>query len=245
MTGRARVPWLIIPVLYVGGFIAAHLHERRMLPRAAADLAAFNANKSLPFDAARQALLVDDRAAMGPTAESMLAHFALDRVFDHRGLMLQLGTSQTCAHLRANSEFESARITTVHVVFASTPRRTERAFCVIRMSSAPDRPVVRVSETQITPRYGLLPTELHEHLLRDEAGGSSAAVRTGRARRLRAIPLPYVGWNYKPNARQPWRFIAGFVRGRPTPLQVEDPSLQSDVALVGRTLGLTRSEDLA
>lgn len=245
VTGRASVPWLIIPVLYLVGFYAAFLHEQRMLPRAVADLATFNANKSLPFDAARHALLVDGRAATRLTAEKMLAHFAIDRVFDHRGLLLQLGTPQACTHLRANAEFQSARITTMPVAFASTPPRTERAFCVIRMPGAPDRPVVRVTVTRLTQRFGLLPADLRELVLRDEALGTGASLRIGSARRLLPFPLPYVGWEYQPTTRQPWRFIADFVRTKPTQLQAEESSLWSDVALVGHVLGLTRSEDLA
>ena len=245
ITGRASVQWLLIPVLYLVSFYAAYVHEQRMMPRAAADLAAFNANKSLPFDSERQALLVDDRRATGLGAEKMLAHFAIAHVFDHRGLVMQIGTPPACAHLQANSEFGSAGITILPVFFASTPSRTDRGFCVIRMPSQPDRPVVRVSTKPLTQRYGLLPADLHEMLLRDEAGGASAAVRTGKARRLRPIPLPYVGWDYRPNARRPWRFTAGFRRGTPMSLQDEDPSLWSDVALVGQALGLPRSDDLA
>jgi hypothetical protein len=186
---RASVPWVIVPALYVAGFYALRAYEQRTIPRAAADIAASNANAALPFDPAPQDLLVDDRAATGIVAETMIAHFAIDRAFDHRGLLVQIGAPDACARLRENPEFESARIVTSPVFFSSTPVRSNRTYCVIRRPSQPTRPVVRASTSRRDQRYGLLSVDLREIEIRDEARNTGATVRSGNVGRLKLIPL--------------------------------------------------------
>ncbi len=247
VTRRVSLLWLLLPVLYLGGFYLAWAHDQKMLARVSVDTARFNAGKSLAFDPERQDLVIgrsEDGLGLG-VAEFLRDH-GLARVFDDNGRVHLIGTGETCKFLADKPGLRSAGI---HSQWITRPgprryRPSSTGFCIIAMPGTPDKPVVRVTERQIKPDYGRLPVVLREYVATDEASRGTVAVRTGRASPLRRFPGPVLGCALNSGAPS-WECFAGFLRKTATPVLPDMPQYGGGAPVLARMLGLEPNEDLA
>ena len=247
-TGRVNVLWLIVPALYVGGYYLAYANDLRQFARVASDTEQFNTGKSLAFDHKRQDLLIeipgDGLGLTNPAA--FIERYALDRVFASDGRMFMVAAQQTCTLLRDNPMFKSALIQTYSITSRgrSAVKRNSTGFCIVIMPGKPEKPVLRVTDKEIAPKYGRLPVRLREIVARDTASGLTATVRAGHAAPLKRFPLPVMGCALN-SGRASWECFAGFLRNsftRVLPASLNGPH---EFAVVAQILGLMESSDLS
>jgi hypothetical protein len=111
LTGRVSLAWLLLPLLYFGGYYAFYAKDQAALAAARAHYAKFNSGKSLPFDPARQDVIFQKgKGDFHPTPQDFVRRFGLKRAFDANGLVHFIGDKDACALVRGNDVYRSAGI---------------------------------------------------------------------------------------------------------------------------------------
>lgn len=244
VTGRASPGWLALPILYFGTYYLLVGWNRITIRRIARELAEFNAGQSLPFDPTRQDLVL---VAGQPIASALLTDYALPRLFDE-GRVHFVGTPEACQLAQSKAALQSG----VHSSFGhhTTAKRVgkgEQAPApppeggIITAPGEPERPVVSLTSHTHRRRDDLVPLEVTDVTLRDEASGAHCDLRIARASPLARFPFPIIGFAL--NSGSPsWRGFAGWMRPR---AQLLGSASSDGRELVAAALGLAPSTGLA
>lgn len=247
LVGRVSRVWLVLPLLWFGGYYLAYANDQRLLARLKAETVRFNAGKMMPFDPATQDLLFEKgKGDFHPSAFSLIQFYGLRRAFDAEGGRVHfLGDAAACAALRGNDVFRSANVYAMgfHTAGPIGKRRPVKGFCGIQAPGTPDRPVVRVVSETILSRSSWMPVRTEELTIRDDRTGREVALRTGIAAPLKRWPMLAIGCTLNSGAPS-WNCSAGFLRDGFTPLTAKSDAGQ-DSAIVAAGLGLQRSDNLA
>lgn len=247
LIGRVGKAWLILPLVYFGGYYLAVGLERIILRGVSAELIAFNAGKGLAFDPDRHDLVLENgKGDLNLSVQSLLIQFALPRGFE-RDQVYFLGTKDACT-LAGSDYYRPAGVGAWGGSFAGWARNDKSAadFCMIHAPGCPERPVVRVVSDQSNERRGLLPLRVASYQLRDEISGAVCDVRSIRVSLLSLFPKPVIG-GWLNSGKASWEFSAGFARSRPQllPTFTKGKQESSEAEILGRALGLAPSQDLA
>jgi len=242
--GQASPGWLALPILYFGTYYLIVGWNRITIRRIAREIADYNAGQSLSFDPARQDLLLVNGQ---PSADTLLNAYDLPRLFDE-GQVHFIGTPEACQLAQSTA----ARQSRVHSSFRphTTAKRAgtgEQApepppeGGIIIAPGEPERPVVSLSSHTHRRRDDLLPLEVTDITLRDEASGAHCDLRIARAAPLAKFPFPVIGFAL--NSGGPcWQGMAGWMRQRP---QLLGGATWDGHELVAAALGLAPSAGLA
>jgi len=247
ITFRVFFLWLSIPLLYFGGYHLAYTKDQRALAQVSRDAVAFNKDKALPFDPARQDMVLEDpRDGLGIGAGGFVEKYGLARAFDSHGRVFLIGSRETCQFIRDKPVFLSAGIQARSIQRPTKDffRRQHTGFCTIIMPGKPDKPTVRIIDRAIEGRQHGLPVVLRQFRIRDDARGVSTAVRSGRAGPLKRIPMPAMGCALNSGAPS-WDCFAGFMRDDFTQVLPGMPRYASGAPIVAKALGLSETTDLA
>ncbi len=244
--GRVSRLWLVLPVLYFGGYYLARSMEQTALAQAVSALSRENVGTSLRFDPSERDLFLEKGTGdFHPAASELVRYFGLPRVFDKERMHL-IGTPDACALVRNDKVFRSAG---ARAIGFSNPRGSANRkngdhFCSIAASGRADRPVVRIISDERKEQRGYLPIRINQFRVRDEASGREIKVHAGSASPLRAFPMPVMGCALNSGAPS-WDCFAGFMRRRPTPINADSEYSGGIPRVLATALGLTRSNDLA
>jgi hypothetical protein len=247
LTGRVSLAWLLLPLLYFGGYYAFYAKDQAALAAARAHYAKFNSGKSLPFDPARQDVIFEKgKGDFHPTPQDFVRRFGLKRAFDANGLVHFIGDKDACALVRGNDVYRSAGIYSFGFQTEGDLRHRQfvKGYCLIYAPGTPDRAAVRVvSDDASTSSWGL-PVRKQELHVRDEASGRETEIWAARASPLPAFPMPVMGCGL--NSGNPsWDCFTGFYRRSFVPIMPRDKRFGGSVDVLASALGLRPRDDYA
>lgn len=247
LVGRVSRLWLVLPLLWFGGYYLAFTRDQTALAQLKAKTIRFNAGKEMPFDAALQDLLFEKgKGDFHPSPFAMIQYYGLRRVFETQGTHVQfLGDAGACAALRDNDVYRSANVYAMgfHDAGPIGKQQLVKVYCGIQAPGTPDRPVVRVVSETRALRSWWMPVRTEELTIRDDATGREVALRTGMASPLKRWPMLAMGCALNSGAAK-WQCSAGFLRDNFTPL-TPNSEVGQGASIVATALGLKRSDDLA
>jgi hypothetical protein len=242
-TGEASPGWLALPILYFCSYYLLAGWNRITIRRIGRELAEFNAGQSLAFDPPRQDLLMVKGRSDQLKIEALLTDYALPRVFADE-MVHFVGTPEACELAKSDAARQSG-------VYASFGGRMVRKGAqapgpvpeggIIRAPGKPERPVVSVASHTHRRRDDMVPLEVTDFTLRDEASGAHCDLRIALASPLAKFPFPVVGFVLNSGGPQ-WQGMAGWMRQRARLLGSETPDGREVVAAA---LGLAPSTGLA
>ncbi len=252
--GKVRPIWLALPLLYFGLYCVFFAYDRWQIARVRAEVAAFNASQPLPFDPARQDLLIHGEVLMSDRVRDLMRDYAIDRVFHthdqwaragRSGKVVMLGASAVCNAVVGNSYFRSADINIEGLYGYGDPNYnrqfksgTERTFnsCLVSYPATPDRPVVEFHESARKDRKGWLPVKLWEITLTDSVTQEAVRRRWGSVAPLKFFPQPILGCGNDSG----WKCAFFFNRGK-APL-VPAVGLFNPSPLIASALGIEKDD---
>lgn len=242
LVGRVSRLWLIVPLAYFGGYYLLYAKDQAALAGLRAQYARDNAGQSLPFDPARQDLLIEKgKGDFHPGAFAFVQSFGLKRVFED-GRVHFMGNAEACALLRGNDIYRSAGVYSFGFFTEGKVgrRRMVAGHCSIYAPGQPDKPVLRIVSDDVASKAGMA-VRTQTLRLRDEASGRAIEVKTGTASPLKRFPMLAMGCALNSGAAS-WDCFIGFLRDGFTPLTPDNPGSN---AIVAKALGLKRSDDYA
>ncbi|MCM0000997.1 MAG: hypothetical protein NBV68_16595 [Erythrobacter sp.] len=246
-TGQASPGWLALPGLYFGTYYLLVGWNRMTIRQIARELADFNAGQSLAFDPARQDLVLVKGRSDVNMGHALLTDYALPRLFDE-GRVHFVGTPEACELAKSvaarqsgvYSQFESRTTFKRFRKGAQAPEPPPEGG-IITAPGEPERPVVSVTSHRDRRRDDLVPLQVTDFTLRDEASGAHCDLRIALTSPLARFPFPVIGFAL--NSGSPsWKGIADWMRPRARLLGSETPDGREVVAAA---LGLAPSTGLA
>lgn len=235
--------WSLVGLGWFVGYAAVSIHGHIALDRLAAEIATENSRQSLPFDPAKQSLVVLSKLYDAPSAERLLLTYPLSVVYEEnedagdrtkppsvrddrpRFTALRLGSPELCDRIAGNARWKAAVTRDVKTTIGGTP------FCLYATVEAPDLPVVRLRFAQEQLR--IIGAEGHIDRTTLTSGGDKRQVASVKAAPYQYLPLPIVAC-FVTGGGSRWECPNHFMteRWRPHP---------DNVALVGASLGLAPS----
>lgn len=247
LTGRVNRLWLLVPLLYFGGYYVAYAKDQATIALLRAQYASHNDGKSVQFDPARQDLVFEKgKGDFHPAPFSFVQDYGLKRAFDAAGQVHFMGTSDACAMVRKNDVYRSAGVYSFGFFSDGSinQRRMVKDFCSIYAPAKPDKPVIRVTSNEVLSKSAAMAVRKQSLRLRDEASGEEIEIRTGSASPLKPFPMLAMGCGLNSGAPS-WDCFIGFLRDSFVPLGSAGLREDGSTALVAKALGLSRSQDYA
>ena len=109
MIGRVSRLWLVVPLLYFGGYYLAYFRNQATLARCARSMPS-STRASRCRSTRRRRIWCSARAGGDPVSQSIRPDYGLARAFDGNGRMSLVGDKEACALLRGNDVYRSAGI---------------------------------------------------------------------------------------------------------------------------------------
>jgi hypothetical protein len=221
--GRVSRWWLIVPVMFYGGYWAVAVQDRLALHKLSASFDAANARVVTGFDPERQAITFDESDGQRNGAwltqnYALPVAYSVNENVPEGYLSQRMLDNATCAKVRENLAAGAASVSASGFSDGSQngyPKREER-FCALSMPETPDVPVVRVSQQVESLHVGSLPvTRITTNIAMPD--GRSVQVQSGHAAPLRWFPMPMMGCGLNSSAPS-WNCFAGFLRDTFTPI---------------------------
>lgn len=239
--------WLMLfPLLWFGGYLIVTSFSHWQAHRYVAEIAAANAGRRIPFDPARNDIVIepdhmDESNGSALRAETLVEGFGLDRAYQRT-----VGTSggyRSYALIAMNCVAGITKhddgTTTVYGHAIDTQGygfSGARDLCTVGSSQRPDRPIVRVRPKQQVGRYD--DDRVSQDVVINAPDGKTVTLRSGWARPLAWLPQPVIGCGLDSSAPA-WRCFASFRRQ-----SLYDPKAdrtpQAIQKVVARTLGLRK-----
>ncbi|MGO8503904.1 hypothetical protein AB9F35_20695 [Rhizobium leguminosarum] len=242
IVGRVSRLWLLLPLIFCGGYWTAAALDHFALRDLASRTNAANAQVVTGFDPARQALVFAKGGAWD--GAWLTQNFALPVTysvspnFPEGYLSNRMIDSAVCAKVRATRALQSAFVQALdfHDGEALDDRRTENRFCNLSMPEKPELPIVTVSQEETKDFEKSLPVRLITTTI-TMPDGRRFQLLGGTAAPLSWIPMPIIGCFLNSGAPS-WDCSAGFSRNGFTPIISSNTPYKGDSTALARALGL-------
>jgi hypothetical protein len=247
--GKVRPVWLLLPLLYFGLYGLFFAYDRWQIARVRAEVAAFNDSQPLPFNLARQDLLIHDELVESVLVRELIRDYAIDRVFHtheqwaragHSGKVVMIGASAVCNAVVGNSYFRSADINIQNIYDYDDPNYSRKLnSCLVSYPATPDRPVIEVQKSGGEERRGWLPVKLREITLTDSVTQRTVRRRWGSVAPLKFFPQPILGCGTDSDTPK-WECV--FVFNRSNAPLVPAVGLFNPSPLIASALGIKKDD---
>lgn len=243
LTGIVSRWWLILPLLWFGGYFSYAALEQYELAKLQDEIVAHNAQIQIPFDTSSQNLVVSDKYSH----DYLVSNFNLPVLFAssqaHKGAQyssMRIFDQEVCLKLREVPQHARAGMHIKPVYNdADGPRwrQMDENHCIISMPESPALPAIRVILTEDGPRYhGRIRT--HMTVARIEMpDGHVHSLKGGTASVAKWLPMPVIGCGLNSGAPS-WDCSAGFLRDNWVHLQAKQADYVSDHYTLVKALGL-------
>ncbi|MEM1047782.1 MAG: hypothetical protein AAGL24_16615 [Pseudomonadota bacterium] len=238
--GRVSRWWLVLPLLFYGGYWAAVTMDHIALRSVASEYQAANARVTIPFDPDNHSLVFDDH----DDTEWLIRNYDLpvaynfNRNFPEEHRSHRLVDTSTCNKIRGIRGAYAARVraSVFYEGEDSLGRKPEERFCILSMPERPNHPVLRVSEHEEKEYKNRLPiNRLTTSITMPD--GQHFELSGGFAAPLSWFPRPVMGCGLN-SAAAKWECAAQFWRKGFTPIIEGDTRFRRDAALLAHALGL-------
>lgn len=245
VVGRVSRWWLVVPLVFYGGYWAVAAQDHRTMRRLGVAYDAANAKVMTGFDPVRQALVFDEDDGKGdgswltqnyglPVAYSTNSNFQ-EGFLSHRIL-----GKEVCAKVRETPALRAAFVNVFgfHDGDVIRSRKMESRFCSLSMPEHPALPLVRVSRSEMKGNETSLPiTRVTTTITMPNR--REFRLLGGHAAPLGWIPMPIMGCGLNSSGPS-WDCDAGFWRKGFTPIVSGDTRYSRDSTVLARALGLKR-----
>jgi hypothetical protein len=250
ITGQIRKEWLLVPLLFYGGYYGGVAHDHYTLWALSKRYEAANAQMHVAFDPDRHALVFDEFASPG----WLVQDYALPVAFSAYGdspeeyQSVRMIDESVCASIRDNRPLQSARIFASSVIDdeGSGYQMRVQNLCLLTMPETPDRPQVRVRQVERDISEAMLPVHTIATII-ETPNGQRVRTLGGFASPLGWIPMPIFACDLTTGDTEwvtndePGRdCMFGFVRNDFTSIVTDRSGYNGDNQSLARTLGLTR-----
>lgn len=231
--------WLVVPVVFYGGYWTAAVLDRSTFKEVAASYEMANSKVTVDFDPSRQSLVFErdwpesfERANLVPSFELPVEYHADSYTFAPVGYRSnRVVDAAICRKAQDTRALLDARI---HTSFAiGNP-----SLCVLSMLEPPDRPVVSVSHREDEIRVGTLPVRRITITI-SLPDGRTYELLAGSGAMLEWFPAPIAGCAL--NSGNPsWDCLREFSRERQALVSGQGSGDHLN-EVVARALGLTQA----
>ncbi len=262
--------WLIAPIAWFGGYAVIAQASQWELERLDAQIRAHNAGRSVAFDTAREALVVQNNAdEMGGAVEALIRSYRLPVVYgvdkpsprpkastpltplssNYRSVRLA-GITE-CRRMAKDPSIRAAGIypsfisegTGKPVSSGATRRPAGPVMCTYSTPEEPVHPVLMVEAKRKERLRGRVAGKVTSILITPPSG-LPVELLSGNASAYAAwFPMPVMGCALNSGAPS-WNCEAGFMRGKPKGLGAEGSYGRGTVEIVARAIGLERTDAL-
>lgn len=212
LAGWAPRWFMLVPLVWFGGYAAAHLAERAALSDAQAKITAHNeATRPLVYDRTRQSILTNDRhltQTLLETGRADTVYLQRERGRDREVRAVRLATGSLCDELKDRKGGVSLR---VERGSASRARGIDdgKRICFVWIPEQPVGEVLHLRKTTASEQIGTLPVSTTTLSATTESVESN--IRSARAAILQPWPMPVVGCGLNSGAPS-WDCFAFFMR---------------------------------
>lgn len=240
LTGYVSRRWLMLPLAFYGGFYAIAVQEQSALNALTASSDAANAEVSIKFDPAREALVFDSYL----DASRFVSQYGVPVAYSIRsdrpeGYESHRVVEETlCAKVRYDLPIRNAARIQTQSVYDDGPMggsRTDNRFCVVSMPEKPEFPHVSISRNETKITKGTLPITL----VTTEIGmpdGRHFEILGGVATPLKWLPAPLMGCVLN-SGRASWDCHTEFWRSFGTPIASGFGKVRRDSLPLAAALG--------
>lgn len=238
---RLSLSWLILPVVWFGGYEAWVVAERMDIARQRAEALAAGQSSAIPFNAASQALVLDYKL----NAQILLLEYGLPVVYSSGGApnrpyaAFRLASRPVCEDIGKDPANSQAKIFTrgVHERYDDITNATfNPSLCVVETPESPRLPQLRVTVPAIPGQDPYFRTADSKLEIRTP-DGTGHELSAGMVYPLPWIPMPVIGcgWTAKSPGEQ---CTARFYRPSAEPLVTFGHRYDSEIDQVAFSLGL-------
>ncbi len=240
LTGRVSRRWLLVPLLFYGGYLGLATFEHQTLASLKKSYDAENARVKIPFDPSRQALVFE-----GGDGEAWLTqNYALPIAFSVNSnspegyRSTRMMAQEVCSELRNLPPLEPSGISWSWLDDGDGGRsnKMEQRFCSISMPERPALPQIHIVRKQQTDRKWLLPLRQVTTTV-TMPDGQRFELHGGTASPLSWIPMPFIGC-FLNSSMAIWDCEWGFWRSDSKPLVSGTTRFDRDSVVLARALGL-------
>lgn len=239
-TGRVSRLWLILPVVFYGGYWVIAVQDRLVLRELAASYDAANARIVIGFNPRREAIAFqgEDNGAWLTQNYALPVSYSMNANVPEGYLAHRMIASSVCAKVRENPASQAAFVHTFgfHDDAPIAAGKMETRFCLLSMPEKPDLPLVRISRQEAKETVSTLPVTLVKTTISMPAG-PSFQILGGFAAPLSWIPRPVMGCGLNSGAPS-WNCGAGFSRDSFTPIASGHTRYRREAEALARALGL-------
>ncbi|WP_088185358.1 hypothetical protein [Sphingobium sp. Z007] len=243
--GRVSRWWLVVPLVFYGGYWAVAAQDYMMMRQLGAAYDAANAKVTTGFNPIRQALAFDgdgrnDDGTWLTQNYGLPVAYSANSNFQERFLSHRMMDKEIRAKVRETPALRAAFVNVFgfHDGDAILGRKMESRFCTLSMPERPTLPLVRVSRTETKGHETSLPITRVTTTI-TMPNGRQLKLLGGHAAPLGWIPMPIMGCGLNSGAPS-WDCDAGFWRKGFTPIVSGDTRYSRDSAVLARALGLKR-----
>lgn len=236
--GRVSRLWLLLPIVFYGGYGMVAAQDHVALRRLAASYEAANVHVAPGFDPAHQALLLE-----GMGSGWLLANHALPVTYSATSRAPEgyeahrLVGRAACDIVRRTPEAEAAGVR-VSNRWTSGGRESGLPddFCILSTPDVPPLPIVRVAQTETRGHEARLPvTRVTTTIAMPD--GRRFTLHDGRASPLHWLPMPMIGCGLISSSAS-WQCQAMFLRDDDAPILPGSGRYERNPIALARALGL-------
>jgi hypothetical protein len=251
--GRVPVSWLLLPGLWFGGYFATAYLSHSHVATLDAQIRAINAAERIPFDPAKQALvLVPSQNILSHTADNIVREYRIPVAYtmqrdpkglDHRATRLM--ANPQCQTIRQDQRYTMARVFAqpIYEEAVEKYRRIPSNICSVSMPEDPVLPTLRVEGKQEKHDDHITPYVLTRMSVYNAEGTLLAQPVSGHANPLSWLPMPILGCGLNSGAAK-WQCMTMFWRGNVGLGGRKSYGSAAD-EVIPEVLGLARASSLA
>jgi hypothetical protein len=240
LTGRVARVWLVVPLLFYGGYWLAAANDHKILRDLGQSYDAANAKVRVPFDARQQALVFEDASADGGYVQNynLPVMYARDSNFPEGARSIRMMSQEICRRVAESRPLREAKVYTFGFQDGDILRSAKIGirFCDLTMPERPALPTVTVSKAEAKTFVGTLPVTQAITLVRTPEGRIYKLLG-GVAAPLKWLPMPAMGCGLISSSAS-WKCEATFLRDGFTPIVSGTGQFGRDAAVLARALGL-------
>lgn len=219
---HASVAWLLLPAFWFGGYAVTAYVSHAQVANLDAQIRAINATERVPFDPARQALVVNPawNDNLSQLASTVVREYRIPVAYEMQSERTgrvyrasRLMADPQCQTIRQDRRYMAARVM-AQPIYEETKekfRRTPSNICLVTMTEDPVLPTLLVEGKQEKHEDLVTPYVLTRMSVYDTEGKVIAQPVAGHANPLYWFPMPILGCGLNSGAAK-WQCMTQFWR---------------------------------
>ncbi|QTD54498.1 hypothetical protein [Parasphingorhabdus cellanae] len=243
--------WVLLTVVWFGGYYGWMLHEHIILNKVAKTVAAKNVGQKLSFDSSKQSLVF----ANGYDAIRFIRQYDVEEVYEfnqsggeNQYSAIRVVDSVVCSKFQRDKIAIAAGVRTIDLAPSHRDRSSGNvngAACAIRIYERPTKKQIIASLSRVEDQLGNIPIIRTKALVQAQ-DGDRLILSGANAATLEKFPMPFAGCTPTDKYMEEWKCWIGFARDENKPLikgYGDDDILSKSLGLQGITANKRKRYD--